>query len=89
MNLYRKFLRYWLTATSLLGFLLGWIFVSRTAESETAITTNDGQTLTIEMPPIPSVENLAAPVVDANGIQTFTFSQNQSGFTPQMRTGGS
>ena len=89
MNLYRKYLRYWITSASLLGFLLGWIFISRTAEQETAITTTDGQTLTIEMPPIPSVEGIAAPTSDTNGIQIFTFNQNPSGFAPQMRTGGS
>jgi len=89
MSIYRKFLRSWLTVSSLLGFLLGWILITHTDEPETTITTTEGQTLTIEMPPIPSVENLAASSVDTNGVQTFTFSQSQSSFTPRMRTGGS
>jgi len=89
MSLYRKFLRYWLTAASLFGFLLGWIFISHSTEVEDTITTTDGQTLTIEMPTISSVEDMTVPSSDANGIQTFTFNQNQSGFAPQMRTGGS
>jgi len=89
MSLYRKLLRYWLTAASLVGFLIGWIFISHSTEPENTITTADGQTLTIEMPSIPSVDNLAAPATDTNGIQTFTFNQNQPGFAPQMRTGGS
>jgi len=89
MSTYRKFLRSWLTVSSLLGFLLGWVLVSHTAEPEATITTSEGQTLTVEMPPIPSVENLAATSVGTNGIQTFTFNQSQSSLTPRMRTGGS
>jgi len=89
MSLYRKFLRYWLTAASLFGFLLGWVFISHSTESEETITTIDGQTLTIEMPSIPSVDDLTAPTSDTNDVQTFTFNQSQSSFAPQMRTGGS
>lgn len=89
MSLYRKFLRFWLTVASLIGFLLGWIFISHTIEPETSLITSSGDTLTITMPGIPSVESLADPTTDTRNLQTFTLTQNQSGFTPQMRTGGS
>lgn len=89
MSLYRKFLRYWLTVASLFGFLLGWIFISHSTEAGDTTTTTDGQTLTIEMPTIPSVESVTVPDAGTNSVQTFTFNQNQSGFAPQMRTGGS
>lgn len=89
MSIYRKFLRFWLTAASLLGFLFGWMFISQTTESETTTISNQGQVPSVSMPAIPSVDDLAASDTDTSGIQTFTFNQNQSGSMPQMRTGGS
>ena len=89
MLIYRKLLRFWLTIASLIGFILGWSFISRTTEPETTIINTTGQTLTFSMPSIPSVDDLETTTREAKDIQTFTITQNQSGSMPQMRTGGS
>ena len=33
MNISRKFLRIWLTISSMIGFVAGWIFLSHTVET--------------------------------------------------------
>jgi len=89
MSLYRKFLRAWLTVASLMGFLLGWIFIAHTIEPENSITSTTGETLTVDMPAIPSVDSLEDPSTVTSDLQTFTFEQNPASLIPRMRTGGS
>jgi len=88
MYLYRKLLRAWLTVASLIGFILGWVFIAQTIEPENSATATTGETLTIDMPTIPSVDNLDL-TSDTGSLQTFNFNQNSSSFAPRMRTGGS
>jgi len=89
MYLYRKFLRAWLTVASLIGFLLGWVFIAQTIEPENSATATTGETLTVDMPTIPSVDNLETLTSDTGNLQTFNFNQNSASFAPRMRTGGS
>lgn len=92
MNAYRKLLRIWITVTSFIGFVAGWVFLSRT--SDTTTVTHIGNT-TIEMPAmhaIPTVESLNSNSA-LNSVQNFNVNTNpsffQSLFSPRMRTGGS
>ena len=86
MNISRKFLRIWLTISSLLGFVAGWIFLSHTAESKTTIQVGN---ITVEMPDIQAI-----PTVNGSGpnsVQAFSLNPNTSqlAFSPSFRTGGS
>jgi len=86
MNISRKFLRIWLTITSAIGFLVGWIFLSHTVEAKTI--TQVGNT-TVEMPAIQSIPTLSSQ--SSGNVQTFSVnpSQPQQSFVPGFRTGGS
>ena len=95
MNTFKKILRWWITVTSMIGFLVGWVFVANNSETEFANTANTGSTSTntqvvdsLNLPAIPSVGS----VNEVNN-QPFTFSpstttSNQQ-FMPGLRTGGS
>jgi len=92
MNAYRKLLRIWITVTSFIGFVAGWVFLSRT--SDTTAVTQVGNT-TIEMPAlqaVPTVESLNSNSA-LNNVQNFNVNTNPSFFqsllSPRMRTGGS
>ena len=86
MSISRKLLRLWLTISSLIGFIAGWIFLSHTVEAKTV--TQIGNT-TIEMPDIQAVPTLGAS--GPGSIQTFSINPNppQQSFAPSFRTGGS
>jgi len=92
MNTYRKLLRIWITVTSFIGFVAGWVFLSRTTDTTTA--TQIGNT-TINMPAmqaIPTVESMNSNSA-LNNVQNFNVNTNPSFFqsllSPRMRTGGS
>ena len=92
MNAYRKLLRVWITVTSFVGLVAGWIFLSRTSDTNNVVYIGN---TAIEMPAwqaIPTVESVN-PNSALNSLQTFTVnpstSQSQSFFSPPMRTGGS
>ena len=92
MNTYRKFLRIWLTISSFIGFIAGWIFLSHT--STTTSVTQVGNT-TVQMPAIQAIPTLGVSTDNSalNNVQSFTVntvtSQLQNMFSPRMRTGGS
>jgi len=92
MNAYRKFLRIWLTVSSFIGFIAGWVFLSHTVETKTVTTIGN---TTVSMPAlqaIPTVQGLTQNSA-INNVQSFTvntnISQGWSLFSPPMRTGGS
>lgn len=88
MNISRKFLRIWLTISSMIGFVAGWIFLSHTVETE--IVTHVGST-TVDMPDIQPIQTLNTEGSGVNNVQTFSINPNppQSSFSPGFRTGGS
>ena len=88
MNISRKLLRIWLTITSAVGFLIGWIFISHTVEAKTTIKVGN---TTIEMPAIQTIPTLNVQGSYGNNVQTFSVnpSQPQQSFVPGFRTGGS
>jgi hypothetical protein len=88
MNISRNLLRIWLTITSLIGFVAGWIFLSHTVESETA--TQVGNT-SVDMPELQAIPTLNTQSSGSNNVQTFSVNPNsqQQSFSPGFRTGGS
>jgi len=86
MNISRKLIRLWLTISSVIGFVAGWIFLSHTVEAKTV--TQVGNT-TVEMPDIQAIPTLSSSGL--NGVQTFSVNPNppQQSFAPSFRTGGS
>jgi len=92
MNAYRKLLRVWITVTSFIGFVAGWVFLSRTSDPTTV--TQIGNTA-VEIPAlqaVPTVESLNSNSA-LNNVQNFNVNTNPSFFqsllSPRMRTGGS
>jgi len=88
MNVSRKLLRIWLTISSLVGFVLGWIFLSHTVEAKTTLT-QIGNT-SVQMPDIQTIPTLITGS-GQGGLQTFSINPNppQQSFSPAFRTGGS
>jgi len=86
MNISRRLFRLWLTISSLIGFVAGWIFLSHTVEAKTV--TQIGGT-TVEMPAIQAVPTLSSSGL--NNVQMFTVNPNlpQQSFALSFRTGGS
>jgi len=95
MKLYRKALRVWITITSLVSFLIGWVFLAHIPESGLSTSTNtDTTTNTLNLPAIPSVNGLTSANQNGNGVQLFSFdlstTQTQSqAVSPAFRTRGS
>ena len=95
MKLYRKALRLWITITSLVSFLIGWVFLAHIPESVlSASTSADTTTNTLNLPAIPSVNSLANTNPNSGGLQLFSFtpstsSQSQTTTAPGLRTRGS
>jgi len=91
MNIYRKLLRGWITLTSIIGFVGGWVFIARATEIETVTYVGQTAVTMPELEPIPTVNGLAGNPLSVSNVQTFTFSQStsQQSFSPPMRTGGS
>ena len=94
MNTYRKFLRIWLTVSSFIGFIAGWLFLSHTSTTTSSVT-QIGNT-TAQLPQIQAIPTLMGATTNTstlNNVQTFTVntvtSQLQNLFAPQMRTGSS
>jgi hypothetical protein len=94
MNTYRKFLRIWLTVSSFIGFITGWVFLSHTSSTSTGVT-QVGNTA-MQLPAIQAIPTLIGATTNTsalNNVQTFTVnivtSQIQNLFSPRMRTGGS
>jgi hypothetical protein len=93
MNTYRKFLRVWLTISSFIGFIAGWIFLSHTSTTTTSVT--QVSNTTVQMPAIQAIPTLDVATNNSalNNVQSFTVntvtSQIQNMFSPRMRTGAS
>jgi hypothetical protein len=88
MHISRKLLRIWLTLSSFIGLVAGWIFLSHTIDPETV--TRVGST-SVEMPdiqPIPTLDTQGSSL--SNG-QMFSVNPNppQPSFSPSFRTSGS
>ena len=86
MSLSRKLIRIWLTISSVIGFVAGWISLSHTVEAKTV--TQVGNT-TLEMPAIQAIPTLSSS--GPSSVQTFSINPNlpQQSFAPSFRTGGS
>jgi hypothetical protein len=95
MKVIKKFLKYWITLSSVAGFLIGWLFVSQASEAKFANTpvTSAGvaQQVIISLPPVPSIDALVnsggQPVIQQ--AQQFTIVQAPAVSQPRLRTGGS
>ena len=88
MNISRKLLRIWLTISSVIGFVAGWIFLSHTVDTKTV---NQVGNTTVDMPAIQPIPTLNAQSSSGNNLRTFTVNPNppQQSFSPSFRTGGS
>jgi len=88
MNISRKLLRIWLTISSVIGFIAGWIFLSHTVDTKTV--TLVGNT-SVNMPDIQPIPTLSTRSSGTNNVRTFTVNPNppQQSFSPGFRTGGS
>jgi hypothetical protein len=101
MKIFRKIINAWLACASLAGFLVGWICLARSGETQPteAATTSSS---TVQMPalqPLPTLTGVQDQTTSS--VKNFTlntqvqqsqsaFAQtNPSSFVPQMRTGGS
>jgi hypothetical protein len=86
MSITRKLIRIWLTISSLIGFVIGWIFLSHTVEAKAV--TRVGNTV-VQMPEIQAIPTLNSS--GPNNVQTFSLNPNsqQQSFAPSFRTGGS
>ena len=96
MKLYRKALRIWITTTSLISFLTGWVFLAHIPESGLNTSSNAASTANVfNLPAIPSVSALANTNSNAGSVQLFSFdpstsqSQTQTTTIPGLRTRGS
>jgi len=87
MNVYKKILRIWITVTSFIGFLVGWVFLSRTTEPATV--TYVGNTV-VTMPEIQAIPALGDTSNNTNSenVQFFTVNVAPQS-SPTFRTGGS
>ena len=94
MKLYRKALRIWITISSLISFLIGWVFLAHIPESGLSASTSAASTANVlNLPAIPSVNGLANTNSNAGSVQLFSFnpstSQSQTTTIPGLRTRGS
>jgi len=89
MNAYKKILRIWITITSFIGFLVGWVFLSRTTESE--IVTYVGNTVVTmpEIQTIPALGDTSTSNTKSEDVQFFTVNVAPQSSSPMFRTGGS
>ncbi len=91
MNTSRKLLKIWLTITSVIGFVMGWFFLSHTTDIKTVTVGNT----TVNIPALQAIPTLqsVAPNSANNNVQNFTLNPNTSQapsfFSPRLRTGGS
>lgn len=97
MKIYRKALRIWITISSLISFLIGWVFLAHIPEAGLSTSTSAASTANIlNLPAIPSVNELSNTNPNGSGVQLFSFtpstssqSQTQTTTVPGLRTRGS
>lgn len=95
MKLYRKALRIWITISSLISFLIGWVFLAHIPETGLSTSTSATSSAnTLNLPAIPSVKGLANTNSNSGGVQLFSFNpstsqQSQTTTLPGLRTRGS
>lgn len=89
MDTFKKILRYWLTLSSFIGFLVGWVFVSQSSESSeaglsatsnSAANTTNTSTVSGTLAPVPSIDSLISSNTpgQVGNVQTFTFTQSDN-----------
>ena len=88
MNISRKLLRIWLTISSSIGFVAGWIFLSHTVDTNSVKQVGNTN---VQMPEIQAIPTLSTQGSSLNSVQTFSVNPNsaQQSFAPSFRTGGS
>ncbi|HMZ08629.1 MAG TPA: hypothetical protein PK078_13515 [Anaerolineales bacterium] len=90
MNIYRQILKIWITVTSVIGFVAGWVFLSRAAELEEITTIGNTAINMPEMPSLPTLDGSVTDTSNPGNVQSFTVNTApQTNFTQPMRTGGS
>ena len=90
MNISRRLLRIWLTVSSFVGFIAGWIFLSHTTDTDTITQVGNTKVNMPEVQAIPTLRGMDEDS-DRNDVQTFSINPNsaQPSFSPNLRTGGS
>lgn len=88
MNANRKILKIWLTISSLVGFVGGWVFLSHTVDPNSVTSIGNTKITMPDFQEIPSVNGLNQNT-GIGDVQTFSINPSQPSFTPQLRTGGS
>lgn len=88
MNTYKKILRIWITISSFIGFLVGWVFISHTVDTKTVMYVGN---TAVQMPAIPTLPALDGTTSNSGvgNVQSFTVTTSQQNFSPVFRTGGS
>jgi len=71
------------------GFVAGWSFIARAAELDSVTYIGNTAVSMPNLPPIPTVEGLAANGQTVENVQMFTVNVQPQTFTQPMRTGGS
>ena len=89
MNTYKKILRIWITVTSFIGFLVGWVFLSRTTEPETVTYVGNTVVTMPEIQAIPALGDTSNSNTDSGNVQFFTVNVAPQSSSPTFRTGGS
>jgi len=88
MNAYKKVLRIWITITSFIGFLVGWVFLSRTTEPDTVTYVGNTVVTMPEIQAIPALGDTSNNTGSGN-VQFFTVNVAPQSSSPTFRTGGS
>jgi len=89
MNAYKKILRIWITITSFTGFLVGWVFLSRTTEPETVTYVGNTVDTMPKIQTIPALGDTSNSNTDSSNVQFFTVNVALQSTSPTFRTGGS
>lgn len=89
MNAYKKILRIWITITSFIGFLVGWVFLSRTAETQTVTYVGNTVVTMPQIQSIPALGDTSTSNTNPGDVQFFTVNVAPQSSSPAFRTGGS
>lgn len=94
MSVFKTALRIWITITSVIGFLAGWVMLAHAPKpKQTSVNSASAQTVPgITLPPIPSIDNLQLqnPNQFSQQAPVIQIAPNApSSFFPILRTGGS
>jgi hypothetical protein len=94
MNIFRSALRIWITVTSVMGFLAGWIMLAHAPKPKqaSANTVSTQAVPTVALPPIPSIDDLQLQGPNQFSQQPPVIQiapHAPSSFFPVLRTGGS